>query len=279
MHGTLGLRVLRVSRVVADLDRAEAFYRDGLGFRAAGRGPGDPETPELLGVPGATTSEVVMRLGAQEIALVRVAPEGPPYPAGSRSNDFWFQHLAIVVNHMGAAYRMLVRQRPRPISSDGPQTLPPRNGRVTAFKFRDPDGHPLELIRFPSGQGRPVWRQPGGPFLGIDHSALSVAATAPSLRFYRRLGFRVADRSFNYGLPQSRLDGLPGARVHVTGIRPAASDSMGLELLCYSPPGRPAAIRPGNARVTDWTTLLIPGLRQREMQRDPDGHLMLLTPP
>ncbi len=272
------MRILRVSRVVADLDRAEAFYRDGLGFRPVCRRAGDPGMPALLGVPGATTSEVVMRLGPQEIALVRVNPEGPPYPANSRGSDLWFQHLAIVVNDMGAAYRTLVKRRPRPISTGGPQTLPPRNGRVTAFKFRDPDGHPLELIRFPPGQGRPVWRLhgSGGPFLGIDHSALSIAATPSSLRFYRRLGFRVADRSLNYGRDQSRLDGLPGARVQVTGIRPAASDSMGLELLCYSPPGRPAAVTPGNTRLTDWTTLLAPGLRQREMRRDPDGHLMLL---
>ena len=45
----------------------------------------------------------------------------------------------------------------RPISEGGPQLLPPSNGAVRAFKFRDPDGHPLELIWFPPGQGRAVW--------------------------------------------------------------------------------------------------------------------------
>jgi hypothetical protein len=35
----------------------------------------------------------------------------------------------------------------------------PRNGSVQAFKFRDRDGHPLELLYFPPGQGRPIWHQ------------------------------------------------------------------------------------------------------------------------
>ena len=34
-------RILRISRVVADLDRAEVFYADALGFRRLSRGPLD----------------------------------------------------------------------------------------------------------------------------------------------------------------------------------------------------------------------------------------------
>ena len=32
----------------------------------------------------------------------------------------------------------------------GPQLLPPSTGSVTAFKVRDPDGHPLELSYNPA---------------------------------------------------------------------------------------------------------------------------------
>jgi catechol 2,3-dioxygenase-like lactoylglutathione lyase family enzyme len=242
----------------------------------------------LLGLPGAHLRERVMRLGGDEIALVQIHPPGAPYPAGSRSDDLWFQHLAIVADDMGAAYRRVARQQmPAAISTGGPQVLPPRNGGVSAFKFRDPDGHPLELIHFPRGEGRELWQRSGpGPFLGIDHSALAVSATKHSLRFYRRLGFRVAARSFNHGPAQARLDGLPGARVQVTGLRPASADGPGLELLGYRPPGRPAPHHPANARVTDWVTLLIPGLRggtrlandaRAVIRRDPDGHMLLLV--
>ena len=271
-------RIVRISRVVADLDRAVAFYCDGLGFRLASRGPGNPALPAQLGLPGATAEEAVLRLGGEEIVLVRFDPPGAPYPADSRSNDGWFQHLAIVVDDMAAAWRQLAAQSPRPISTDGPERLPPRNGAVTAVKFRDPDEHPLELIQFPPGQGRPVWQRASGaelgPFLGIDHSAMAVASTARSLRFYRRLGFRVAARSWNDSPAQSRLDGLPGARVRVTGLRLPSLAGPGLELLCYAPPGRPAPPVPANALLTDWVTL---SAGPAGLHRDPDGHRMLLA--
>jgi catechol 2,3-dioxygenase-like lactoylglutathione lyase family enzyme len=286
-------RVLRISRVVADLDRAEAFYRDGLGFRRIERGPGGTAFPALLGIPGASCEHVVMRLGAEEIALVRFDPPGAPYPPHSRSDDLWFQHLAIVVDDMEAAFRHLEKQSPPPVSTHGPERLPPGNGSVMAFKFRDPDGHPLELLQFPPGQGRPVWqrraRMGTGPFLGIDHSALAVAATAQSLRFYRSLGFRVAARSLNDSEAQSRLDGVPGARVRVTSLRPRGTKGAGLELLAYAPPGRPAPATAANSTVTDWVTLQWSGQWSGQwpgasspgpsamVRRDPDGHIMLLT--
>ena len=280
LHGRRGsnAQILRISRVVADLDRAVAFYRDGLGFRLASRGPGDPALPALLGLPGIAMEEAVLRLGDEEVALVRFDPPGAPYPPDSRSDDGWFQHLAIVVDDMGAAWRQLAAQSPHPISTQGPERLPPRNGGVTAVKFRDPDGHPLELIQFPPGQGRPAWQRAAGagsgPFLGIDHSALAVASTARSLRFYRRLGFRVAARSWNDSPAQSRLDGLPGARVRVTGLRFPSPAGPGLELLRYVPPGRPAPALPANALLTDWVTL---SAGPTGLRRDPDGHLMLLA--
>lgn len=281
-----GGRVLRVSRVVADLERAERFYRDGLGFRCVRAGPGDPMLATLLGLPGAALQEAVMRLGREEIALVRFDPPGPVYPPDSRSDDGWFQHLAIVVGDMAGAYQRVSALTPQPITLGGPVVLPPRNGGVSAFKFRDPDGHPLELIRFPPGTGRPRWRRPGaGPF-GVDHSAIAAADTARSVRHYRRLGFQISERSWNHGPAQERLDGLPGARAHVTGLRLPGRGGPGLELLAYVPPGRPAPEVPTNAAVTDWVTLLCPGLRRgmrladgsvAALVRDPDGHLMVLV--
>ena len=273
-----GARIVRISRVVADLDRAVAFYRDGLGFRTVSRGPLGPAVSELLGLPSTPAEEAVLRLGDEEVALVRFDPPGVPYPPDSRSSDGWFQHLAIVVDDMAAAWRQLAAQSPRPISTNGPERLPPRNGAVTAVKFRDPDGHPLELIQFPPGGGRPAWQRAAGagsgPFLGIDHSAMAVASTARSLRFYRRLGFRVAARSWNDSPAQSRLDGLRGARVRVTGLRFPSPDGPGLELLRYTPPGRPAPTVPANALLTDWVTL---SAGPAVLRRDPDGHRMLLT--
>jgi catechol 2,3-dioxygenase-like lactoylglutathione lyase family enzyme len=273
--------IRRITRTVADLDRAANFYA-GLGFRTIRRREVEAATFAAIGMDGAAAEEIVMRLGAEEIALARFAEPGRPYPSDSESNDLWFQHLAIVVAEMDAAFAALSSLPDwRPISVGGPQTLPPANGGVRAFKFRDPDGHPLELIWFPPGWGRPVWHSalPVRIFLGIDHSALAVSSAARSLEFYRALGFEVAARSLNEGPAQSRLDGLPNATAHITGLRPASPDGPGLELLAYAPPGRPAPGGAPNDLVTDWVTLVrssSSGDPPRAV-RDPDGHLVVIA--
>src|SRR5262249_40434321 len=146
-----------------------------------------------------------------------------PIPTGSRSNDRWFQHVAIVVRDMDAAYRTLRQHRVR-FASTGPQRLPDSNrnaGGIRAFYFKDPDGHNLELISFPPDKGDPRWQRPTERlFLGIDHPAIVVQRTDASLRFYRdRLGFRVAGESRNYGTEQEHLNNIEGASLRITGLR------------------------------------------------------------
>ncbi len=274
-------RILRVSRVVADLDRAEAFYCAAIGFVSVGRAAVEPALLAALGMDGFKAEQALLRLGDEEIALVQFAQAGQPYPPGSRSNDLWFQHIAIVVRDMDAAYAQLSRQAGwEAISWGGPQLLPPADGSVRAFKFRDPDGHPLELIWFPPGQGRAIWheRAAASPFLGIDHTALSVSLVSRSLPFYRRLGLAPAYRSRNHGGPQTALDGLLDARARVIGMRPPEDRSPGIELLRYVPPGRPMRAPNPNDRVTDWITLAVDGLPRPSpgALRDPDGHLLVL---
>ena len=57
---------------------------------------------------------------------------------------------------------------------------------MTAFKFRDHDGHPLELLAFPEGRVPGQWRAVNGtgPFLGIDHTAIAISDSARSARFF-----------------------------------------------------------------------------------------------
>jgi catechol 2,3-dioxygenase-like lactoylglutathione lyase family enzyme len=270
-------RILRFSRVVADLARAEGFYRAALGFSTISQGPAQVA---MLGAGDA--DEVVMRLGRQEVAFVRFALPGRAAPMDSRSDDAWFQHLAIVVSDMDAAYaRLRDHDGWTPITEAGPLTLPPENGGVRAFKFRDPDSHPLELIWFPPGQGRAVWHgaRSASPFLGIDHSALSVGCRVSSLRFYGDLGFTIRARSLNRGPAQARLDAVRAARLRIVSLRPDARDSAGLELLRYSPPGRSMNAAAADL-VTDWVTLAVSDSapRMRSATRDPDGHRLVLVP-
>jgi catechol 2,3-dioxygenase-like lactoylglutathione lyase family enzyme len=210
---------------------------------------------------------------------------GRAYPENSRSNDLWFQHLAIVVSDMDAAYAHLCAHAAwHPISRGGPQTLPESDGGVRAFKFRDPDGHPLELLWLPPARARGAWQERSAglrklPFLGIDHTALAVKSMRRSLDFYGALGMRLRDRSLNHGTAQSHLDGLPAARVRVSALRAASAAAPGIELLAYEPPGRPAPHPCVINLSTDWITLA--GTAKDHFApraiADPDGHLLLLV--
>ena len=240
----------------ADLDATRRFFCDGLGFV--------PQAPplelrggpygELLGLPDAVIQLQRLRIGAETLELSHVVDPGPggrpgrPIPAQSRGNDRWFQHICLVARSLEEA---LARLRglgwasgEDAISTD-PQRLPDWNaaaGGIVAYKFRDPEGHPLELLEFPPDKGDRRWHGPqgGGPVLGIDHSALSIADTGASCRFYEGLlGLRLASDAINRGPEQERLDGLPGAEVRITAHRCAAG--AGLEGLDYRQPadGRP----------------------------------------
>lgn len=256
--------VVCVGMTVSDLGRSVAFYRDVLGFEpvagpaeAAGEG-----VERLTGVFGARARTARLRLGAELLELTEfLAPAGLPFPADSRSNDLWFQHVALVTQDMARAYAHL-RARGVRHASAGPQRLPdwnPGAGGIEAFYFRDPDGHFLEAIRFPDGKGDPRWHPPSQRlFLGIDHTAIVVSDTERSIAFYRDLlGLRVAGASENHGPEQERLNGVFGARLRITALR--GDSGPGLELLEYlAPPGgRPA---PADARACDllhWETTFV----------------------
>jgi catechol 2,3-dioxygenase-like lactoylglutathione lyase family enzyme len=154
---------------------------------------------------------LTLNLGGEQLELTQYLslPGGRPIPVDSRSNDGWFQHIAIVVSDMDAAYARLREHRVQHVSS-APQTLPdyiPAAAGVRAFYFRDPDGHNLELIWFPEDKADPRWRSKHALFLGIDHTAIAVSDTRNSHAFYRDgLGLAVAGESENYGPEQEHLN-------------------------------------------------------------------------
>jgi catechol 2,3-dioxygenase-like lactoylglutathione lyase family enzyme len=205
---------------------------------------------------------------------------GRPYPAHLSPFDNEFQHFAIVVSDMAAAFdRLRATTGWTAISTAGPQRLPDASGAVTAFKFRDPDGHPLEFLAFPAGRVPPAWRSAADQalFLGIDHSAVSVADAARSIAFYQRLGLRVTATSFNHGIEQQLLDGVDDPQVDVIGLAPA-EPTPHVELLCY----RNVARRHSDIQPNDlFASRLIferdaSGLAslEAEVLVDPDGHYL-----
>jgi catechol 2,3-dioxygenase-like lactoylglutathione lyase family enzyme len=297
-----------VGFTVSDMERALAFYTVVLPFKKvsdieiAGR-----EYELLSGVFGARARVVRLQLGDEHLELTEyLAPRGRPIPHDMKPNDRSFQHIAIIVTDMRAAYARL-RAHGVAHGSTGPQRLPDWNinaGGIEAFYFRDPDGHFLEILQFPPGKGLPKWHVPGdASFLGIDHTAIVVSDTDASLAFYRdTLGLSIAGESENFDVEQEHLNNVFGARVRITALR--AADGPGIELLEYLAPrdGRPA---PLDLRANDlahwqtslWTPTLEPllplarshrvtlvspgavdvsapalGFRSGALTRDPDGH-------
>jgi len=235
-----------VGMTVSDMDRSVEFFSKVLSFeKVSDIEVAGSEYERLQGVFGARMKIVRMRLGDELIELIEyLAPKGRPIPVDSRSNDPWFQHIAIVVSDMDKAYQQL-RANKVQHTSTGPQRIPDWNkaaAGIKAFYFKDPDSHNLELIYFPSGKGNPKWQQPNGRlFLGIDHTAIAVSDTDHSLQFYRDiLGMKLTGEGENYGTEQEHLNGVFGSRVRIRGLR--AEAGPGIEFLEYLTPrdGRPA---------------------------------------
>ena len=295
-----------IGLTVSDMDRSVEFFSSVLQFEKIGDVEvfGD-EYEKLQGVFGLRMRVVRMKLGAEAIDLTQyLAPEGRPIPADWRSNDRWFQHIAIVVSDMDKAYQHLRAHKVR-YGSTGPETIPLSNkaaAGIRAFYFKDPDGHYLEVIYFPTDKGDPRWHEKGDKlFLGIDHTAIVVSSTERSLQFYRdTLGMRLAGGSMNQGTEQEHLNNVAGARLRISGLR--AGSGPGIEFLEYLAP-KDGRVAPQDTRANDvwhWQTtvatanavkarqklnrwrIISPGVAQLRdnhlgfnkafLARDPDGH-------
>jgi catechol 2,3-dioxygenase-like lactoylglutathione lyase family enzyme len=254
-----------ISMTVSDMDREVDFYSNVLSFRKVSDIEIEgSEYEKLLGVPHLRIRVVRMQLGNEFINLFQyITPlDSKPIPVDSRSNDLWFQHFAIVVSDMDKAYERLRKYKVTQISSS-PQTIPKSNkpaAGIRALKFKDPDGHPLELLWFPHDKGNARWHHPNDKlFQGIDHTAIAVSDTDASLKFYRDLlGIKVVGGSLNTGTEQENLDNLPSARVRITALR-SSMNGPGIEFLEYEMPSNGRSI-PSDVKASDimnWQTILI----------------------
>lgn len=309
-----------IGMTVASMERSVEFYSEVLSFEKIS----DVEVSgaayeQLQGLARLRMRVVRMQLGSELIELTQyLTPKGRPIPADSRSNDSWFQHIAIAVSDMDKAYQHLQQNMTQNRSTE-PQQQPDWNeaaAGIQAFYFKDPDGHDLELIFYPSGKGEPRWQcETNKLFLGIDHTAIVISDSEASLKFYQDLlGMERAGGSENYGTEQEHLSRVPNARLRINRL--SAPTGPGIELLEYLNPrdGRPI---PSDIRANDLihrqTTLVVrdaeaisslsfANAQQRRMQqstfvssgvveipeqtlgfkkgflvRDPDGHALRLV--
>lgn len=308
-------RVESVGFTVSDMDKAIDFYTRVLPFeKVTDTEVWGTEFEHLSGVFGARARIVNMKLGDETLQLTEyLTPQGRPVPVDSRSNDRWFQHIAIIVSDMDKAYAHLRANKVRHAST-APQTLPAyitAAAGIKAFYFKDFDNHVLEILSFPPDKGLPKWHElskTGKLFLGIDHTAIVVADTAKALKFYEGvLGLTVAGSSDNHGTEQEHLNNVRGARLHISGLR-TKEPGVAVEFLEYRTPtdGRQY---PADSRSNDlwhWQTSFVAsniaemfssyrpvfvsdglvsftdlrlGIKRGTVVRDPDGHAVRLVEP
>jgi catechol 2,3-dioxygenase-like lactoylglutathione lyase family enzyme len=260
--GQLVTGVDSVGITVSDMNRVLPFYTNTLPFQVVSDTGTDPRVVRL-------------KLGDEFFVLTDYAQDGRSIPADSRSNDRWFQHIAIIVSDMDKAYAHFQAHNVQHVSP-APQTIPAWNkgaAGIRAFYFRDPDNHNLEILWFPPGKGSAKWQAKDRLFLGIDHTAIAVSDTETSLNYYRdTLGLKVAGTSENYGPEQERLNNVPGAHLRITSLRGATGPAI--EFLEYLSPrdGRPSPADSTPRDVWHWQIKL----RASQPARDPDGHALLL---
>lgn len=309
-------KVDAIGITVKEMDRSVKFYTEVLGFKKVSDSEMTGEPYEkLTGVFGLHIRTVRLQLGDEFIELTDyLTTGGRSIPEDQRSNDLFFQHIAIVVSDMDKAYQQVKKYNVEFVST-APQTLPksiPAAKGIKAFYFHDPDNHNLELIYFPRGKGQDKWhpdsyRETGKVFLGIDHTAIGVSSTENSHQFYANLlGIERKGDSWNKGPEQEHLNNVEGASLHITGYRAAAGP--GIEFLQYITPG-PGKKYPEDTRADDiwfWHTKLVTddaealynklkaanysfvskqlvhfnekGVHTKSfIVKDPDGHAMLVT--
>jgi len=258
-------RVKTIGFTVDDADSEADFFTKVLqfekiaDFRLVGRA-----YDTMQGVFNSNMRVVQLRLGGQIVELTKYVspPTGRPIPIPSYSNDAWFEHMAIVVNDMDAAYKVLQDNKVRQISAY-PITIPKTNpgaAGIKAIKFRDPEHHDLELIYFPPGKGDPSWQQPTNRlFLGVSHTAMTVANSEREVSFYRDLlGLQVGGVTLNSGETQEVLDDLFNDTCLVTEMMPPSAPAH-IELLDYKTPpgGRPMPIDTAANDLWHWQTTLV----------------------
>jgi len=108
-------RIDSVSIPVSNLEKAVDFYTRILNFKKIAeetvryRPKGKPLSKVIL----SPRTVVRLKLGQECIELIEFPNEmkGRPIPQGARSNDRWFQHVAIIVKDIKKAYAILKRNK------------------------------------------------------------------------------------------------------------------------------------------------------------------------
>jgi len=130
---------------VSDLERALAFYRDGLGFAEVSRLRfEDAGTQRLLGLPGAQLEAVYLRRDGTTLELLHFPRPGTQLGPGARPmNQVGLTHLSFLVDDLAGVLARLRALGARVLDATH---LDGKGRGPSAIFVTDPDGTRIELV-------------------------------------------------------------------------------------------------------------------------------------
>jgi len=197
------------SPIVSDLDRAIAFYRDGIGLDIQGTPANAEQNPALrnmFGLPDAQLRWMVgrppsMRTGV-EIVEVKKA-EGKPVER--RMQDPGAFTLILIVRELDPIVARLKMLGAPIVTTGGAPVDVPFGGRGRGIVVKDPDGHFVEVVQAPPGETA----APGASNITAVRVRLTVEDAGQSMRLYQQLGLPGAmNVMFESSVPVLKMFGL-----------------------------------------------------------------------
>jgi catechol 2,3-dioxygenase-like lactoylglutathione lyase family enzyme len=207
------------SPIVSDLDKAIAFYRDGLGLDVQGAPANADQNPALrnmFGLPDAQLRWTVgrpapMRTGVEIVEIKKA--EGKPLER--RMQDPGAFTLVVLVRDIETVVERL-KKIGAPVMTTGGVPLPVPLGGASGrgIVVKDPDGHFVEIVQLPPAGDAPP---PGTPNITAVRVRLTVDDAGKAMRQYQQLGLAATmNVIFDRSEPVMKLFGLkPDAQFRV----------------------------------------------------------------
>jgi len=176
------------SPIVSDLDKAIAFYRDGIGLDIQGTPANAEQNPALrnmFGLPDAQLRWMVgrpagMRTGVEIVEIKKA--EGKPLER--RMQDPGAFTLVLIVRELDPIVARLKAMGITIVTTGGVPVDVPFNGRARGIVVKDPDGHFVELVQPPPGEAP----APGASNIISVRVRLTVDDAGQTMRLYQQLG-------------------------------------------------------------------------------------------
>jgi len=198
------------SPIVGDLDKAIAFYRDGIGLDIQGPPANADQNPALrnmFGLPDAQLRWIVgrppaMRTGVEIVEVKKAEAR----PAERRLQDPGAFTLVLIVRELNPIITRLKAMGAPVVTTGGAPVDVPFGGRAArGIVVKDPDGHFVELVQAPAAEPA----APGASNISDVRVRLTVEDAGQTMRLYQQLGLAgTMNVMFESSAPVLRMFGL-----------------------------------------------------------------------